>query len=59
MSIKYLEKIFDMEDRIFVDVEEYFVTCSWTNNIIWMKMQMKTKWMNFYNESRQKTFFCG
>ncbi len=51
MSIKYLEKFFDMEDRIFVDVEEYFVTCSWTNNIIWMKMQMKTKWMNFYNES--------
>jgi hypothetical protein len=44
MSTKHQQNIwkilFDTWDKIFGDVEEYFVTCSWMNDILWMKMLM-------------------
>jgi len=55
---KISKKIFfDTQDKIFAHVERYFVTCSWMNKYLWMKMRMKTKWMNFLNESQWEISF--
>ncbi len=51
------DKIFcDAWDRIFDDVGEYFVTCSWINDIMNESMD-ENKMDDFLNEHLQQTFF--
>jgi hypothetical protein len=47
-------------DKIFVDMEEYFATCPWMNDIYGLKIWMKNgrKWMNFILNVANKCYFC-
>ncbi len=48
---------FDTSDRIFGDVEEYFVMCSWMIDFLDENGDEKLQWMNFFMNIGNKLFF--